>query len=215
MVSFCANVKLAPVSEVKQALRVGSNRKSTNAHSFGGKPSLQTACVAGHLVLLGAARLGPDFCLSTPRVHSSQVLTPSRASFLPITAFPSASHALQHFSRVLSRPVGVVVPAGRSSKRRSGGDSSSCSTGSSSASLPPNEAILGGLSAGGQLRLIPCESVILLYRLGEGEFGAVYHGQLITTTTGPNQPQQSVDVAVKVSITPFLISKRSKFSLCE
>ncbi|VDQ00067.1 unnamed protein product [Trichobilharzia regenti] len=37
---------------------------------------------------------------------------------------------------------------------------------------------VGSTSGSGELRLIPSDAVILLYRLGEGEFGEVYRGRL-------------------------------------
>lgn len=46
--------------------------------------------------------------------------------------------------------------------------------------------------ASGELRLVPSDAVILLYRLGEGEFGEVYRGQL-HLDSGNRQ-----EVAVKV-----------------
>ena len=48
-----------------------------------------------------------------------------------------------------------------------------------------------------ELRLIPSDAVILLYRLGEGEFGEVYCGKLHL------ENGQTQDVAVKVSLTTF------------
>lgn len=48
-------------------------------------------------------------------------------------------------------------------------------------------------SGAGELRLVPSDAVILLYRLGEGEFGEVYRGQL-HLENGNTQ-----EVAVKVS----------------
>ncbi|KAL7062744.1 hypothetical protein AAHC03_029 [Spirometra sp. Aus1] len=50
--------------------------------------------------------------------------------------------------------------------------------------------------SGGELRLIPSDAVILLYRLGEGEFGEVYRGQL-HLDNGTTE-----DVAVKVLVQP-------------
>ena len=50
-----------------------------------------------------------------------------------------------------------------------------------------------GPSTGTELRLIPSDAVILLYRLGEGEFGEVYCGKLHL------ENGQTQDVAVKVS----------------
>lgn len=52
---------------------------------------------------------------------------------------------------------------------------------------------LGAAGGGTELRLIPSDAVILLYRLGEGEFGEVYCGKL-HLENGVTQ-----DVAVKVS----------------
>lgn len=37
---------------------------------------------------------------------------------------------------------------------------------------------IGSTTGSGELRLIPSDAVILLYRLGEGEFGEVYRGRL-------------------------------------
>ncbi|GAA55551.1 Tyrosine-protein kinase htk16 [Clonorchis sinensis] len=48
----------------------------------------------------------------------------------------------------------------------------------------------------GELRLVPSDAVILLYRLGEGEFGEVYRGQL-HLDNGTTQ-----EVAVKVLVQP-------------
>ncbi|KAF8567083.1 hypothetical protein P879_03314 [Paragonimus westermani] len=55
----------------------------------------------------------------------------------------------------------------------------------------------GGSCAGsGELRLVPSDAVILLYRLGEGEFGEVYRGQLHLDNG------TSREVAVKVLVQP-------------
>ncbi len=50
-----------------------------------------------------------------------------------------------------------------------------------------------------ELRLIPSDAVILLYRLGEGEFGEVYRGQL-HLDNGATQ-----DVAVKVNCLKYWV----------
>ncbi|CAH8565306.1 unnamed protein product [Heterobilharzia americana] len=55
---------------------------------------------------------------------------------------------------------------------------------------------LGSTSGAGELRLIPSDAVILLYRLGEGEFGEVYRGRL-HLDSGMIQ-----EVAVKVLVQP-------------
>lgn len=62
-------------------------------------------------------------------------------------------------------------------------------------SAPPSALGLGGSAgpSGTELRLIPSDAVILLCRLGEGEFGEVYCGKL-HLENGTTQ-----DVAVKVS----------------
>ncbi|CAH8526419.1 unnamed protein product [Schistosoma turkestanicum] len=57
-------------------------------------------------------------------------------------------------------------------------------------------ACLGSTSGSGELRLIPSDAVILLYRLGEGEFGEVYRGRL-HLDNGIIQ-----EVAVKVLVQP-------------
>ncbi|KAK4470933.1 hypothetical protein MN116_006440 [Schistosoma mekongi] len=55
---------------------------------------------------------------------------------------------------------------------------------------------IGSTSGAGELRLIPSDAVILLYRLGEGEFGEVYRGRL-HLDSGIVQ-----EVAVKVLVQP-------------
>lgn len=55
---------------------------------------------------------------------------------------------------------------------------------------------LGSGAGAGELRLIPSDAVILLYRLGEGEFGEVYRGRL-HLDNGITQ-----EVAVKVLVQP-------------
>ncbi|CAH8852741.1 unnamed protein product [Trichobilharzia szidati] len=55
---------------------------------------------------------------------------------------------------------------------------------------------VGSTSGSGELRLIPSDAVILLYRLGEGEFGEVYRGRL-HLDSGIIQ-----EVAVKVLVQP-------------
>ncbi|CAL8099188.1 unnamed protein product [Calicophoron daubneyi] len=54
----------------------------------------------------------------------------------------------------------------------------------------------GSCIGAGELRLVPSDAVILLYRLGEGEFGEVYRGQL-HLDNGISQ-----EVAVKVLVQP-------------
>ncbi|CAH8589118.1 unnamed protein product [Schistosoma bovis] len=55
---------------------------------------------------------------------------------------------------------------------------------------------IGSTTGSGELRLIPSDAVILLYRLGEGEFGEVYRGRL-HLDNGIVQ-----EVAVKVLVQP-------------
>ncbi|KAH9285373.1 Tyrosine-protein kinase HTK16 [Echinococcus granulosus] len=89
----------------------------------------------------------------------------------------------------------------RNSSSSSGMSSSSAVVVAGVTGLPsgPSSALgLGGSAgpSGTELRLIPSDAVILLYRLGEGEFGEVYCGKL-HLENGTTQ-----DVAVKVLVQP-------------
>ncbi|KAM7540368.1 hypothetical protein Aperf_G00000042277 [Anoplocephala perfoliata] len=87
----------------------------------------------------------------------------------------------------------------RNSSSSSGLSSSSTAMIASGGGLPsvPSSVLGGGgISSGTELRLIPSDAVILLYRLGEGEFGEVYCGKL-HLENGVTQ-----DVAVKVLVQP-------------
>ncbi|THD23626.1 Tyrosine-protein kinase [Fasciola hepatica] len=93
---------------------------------------------------------------------------------------------------------------GKHSQDKAHGSSNGGSAGVSVGGLLPAAAGLqmtgtGGTRIGsgsGELRLVPSDAVILLYRLGEGEFGEVYRGQL-HLENGNTQ-----EVAVKVLVQP-------------
>ncbi|VEL27558.1 unnamed protein product [Protopolystoma xenopodis] len=92
-------------------------------------------------------------------------------------------------------------------RHHSSGSSSGSAGGSSSnaalslvSSSSAASAGCGTPSGGSELRLIPSDAVILLRRLGEGEFGEVYRGRL-HVDNGINE-----EVAVKVSVYSCFLS---------
>ncbi|VDD80259.1 unnamed protein product [Mesocestoides corti] len=105
---------------------------------------------------------------------------------------------------------GHAFVSGRPKSQSASKRNSSSSSGMSSSGAAVAPAASAGLSAssnsaaataaaaasGTELRLIPSDAVILLYRLGEGEFGEVYCGKLHLDNGS------SEDVAVKVLVQP-------------